>query len=74
MKIEVIIHEEADGGYWAEVPALPGCVTEGDTYDELLSNINDAVESWLAVASKRRTAEFAHESNGALTKRMEVSL
>ncbi len=44
MKLEVIIHEAEEGGLWAEVPSIPGCVTQGDTFDELLANIRDAVE------------------------------
>ena len=39
MKIKVIVHEAIEGGYWAEVPAIPGCATEGDTWDELLLNL-----------------------------------
>jgi predicted RNase H-like HicB family nuclease len=46
MKLKVIVHEE-DGGYWAEVPALPGCATQGETFEELLANLYEAVEVWL---------------------------
>jgi predicted RNase H-like HicB family nuclease len=53
MKIKVIIHEAEEGGYWAEVPALPGCITEGDTYDELIANIKEAVEGCLEVIAER---------------------
>jgi len=49
MKVNVIIHEAEEGGYWAEVPALPGCVTQGETMDELISNIHEAVEGCLSV-------------------------
>ena len=52
MKLKVIIHEAEEGGYWAEVPSIPGCATEGDTFDELLSNIYEAVEGCLAVDLK----------------------
>jgi predicted RNase H-like HicB family nuclease len=45
----VIIHEAEEGGYWAEVPAIPGCATQGDTLEELLSNLNEAVEGCLSV-------------------------
>ena len=47
MKIRVIVHEAEEGGYWAEVPALRGCYTEGDTHEELLANIREAVEGIL---------------------------
>ena len=56
MKIRVIVHEE-DGGYWAEVPALPGCFTQADTREELLANIRDAAEGWLEVAADRADVE-----------------
>lgn len=49
MKLKVIIHEAEEGGFWAEVPAIPGCVTQGETFDELLSNIYEAVEGCLSV-------------------------
>jgi predicted RNase H-like HicB family nuclease len=49
MKLKVIIHEAEEGGYWAEVPSIPGCATQGDTFDELLSNIHEAVEGCMTV-------------------------
>ncbi len=49
MKIKVVVHEAEEGGFWAEVPAIPGCVTEGDTWEELLKNIYDAVDGCLSV-------------------------
>ena len=49
MKVKVIVHREKTGGYWAEVPALPGCVTEGDTREELLANLREAIEGCLLV-------------------------
>ena len=49
MKIKVVIHEAEEGGYWAEVPALPGCATQGETFEELLKNLYDAVEGCLSV-------------------------
>jgi len=52
MKLKVIVHEAEEGGYWAEVPAIPGCATQGDTFDELLKNIYDAVEGCLSVDVK----------------------
>ena len=48
MKLKVIVHEE-DGGYWAEVPAIPGCATQGETMDELMANVHEAVEACLSV-------------------------
>ena len=49
MKLKVIIHEAEEGGYWGEVPAIPGCATQGETFDELLSNLYEAVEGCLSV-------------------------
>jgi len=49
MKIKAIIHEAEEGGFWAEVPALPGCSTQGETMEELTENLKDAIELWLDV-------------------------
>ncbi|AMM42030.1 Uncharacterized protein family UPF0150 domain protein [Candidatus Desulfofervidus auxilii] len=52
MKLKVIIHEAEEGGYWAEVPSIPGCATQGETFDELLRNIYEAVEGCLSIDMK----------------------
>ncbi|MFZ2633049.1 MAG: type II toxin-antitoxin system HicB family antitoxin [Desulfosalsimonadaceae bacterium] len=49
MKLKVIVHEAEEGGFWAEVPAIPGCATQGETFDELLLNLYEAVEGCLSV-------------------------
>ncbi|MBF0566595.1 MAG: type II toxin-antitoxin system HicB family antitoxin [Nitrospirae bacterium] len=49
MELKVVVHEAEEGGYWAEVPTIFGCATQGDTFDELLSNIYEAVEGCLSV-------------------------
>ncbi len=49
MKLKVVIHEAEEGGYWAEVPAITGCATQGDSFDELLNNLYEAVEGCLSV-------------------------
>jgi len=49
MKIKVVVHDAAEGGYWAEVPSIPGCATEGETFEELLANLYEAVEACLSV-------------------------
>ncbi len=49
MKVKAIIHEAEEGGFWAEVPALPGCVTQGETEEEVTSNLREAIELWLSV-------------------------
>ena len=52
MKLKVVVHEAEEGGFWAEVPSIPGCATQGDSFDELLSNIYEAVEGCLSVDVK----------------------
>lgn len=47
MNIKIVVHEAEEGGYWAEVPALPGCASQGETMDELLANMREAIEGWL---------------------------
>jgi predicted RNase H-like HicB family nuclease len=49
MKLQVIVHDAEEGGYWAEVPGIPGCATQGETFEELLENLYEAVEGCLAV-------------------------
>lgn len=49
MKLKVIVHNAEEGGYWAEVPSIPGCATQGETFEELLNNLYEAVEGCLAV-------------------------
>jgi predicted RNase H-like HicB family nuclease len=49
MKLKAIIHDAEEGGFWAEIPAIPGCVSQGETMDELISNLREAVEGCLAV-------------------------
>ena len=60
------MHEAEEVGYWAEVPAIPGCATEGDTFEELLQNLYEAIEGCLSVdveptttTSKDRVLEIA---------------
>lgn len=53
MKLKVVVHRAEEGGYWAEVPAIHGCVTQGDTWDELLQNIYEAIEACLSVETEQ---------------------
>ena len=66
MKIKVVVHEAEGGGYWAEVPAIPGCATQGETFEELLQNLYEAIEGCLSVdiaipkpGGKERVLEIA---------------
>ncbi len=49
MKLKVIIHPAEEGGFWAEVPAIQGCATQGETIEELLTNLYEAVEACLSI-------------------------
>ncbi|MFI3190829.1 hypothetical protein BCS42_03820 [Crenothrix sp. D3] len=53
MKLQVMIHPAEEGGFWAEIPAFAGCVSEGETLEETLLNIKEAAEGWLEVAALR---------------------
>ncbi|HEY1243545.1 MAG TPA: type II toxin-antitoxin system HicB family antitoxin [Hyphomicrobiaceae bacterium] len=66
MKIKIVVHEAEEGGFWAEVPAIPGCSTQGETMEELLQNVREAVQGCLSVDvtdpkadDKRRVLEIA---------------
>ena len=50
MNLNVVIHQADEGGYWAEVPSIPGCATQGDSIEELLKNVHEAVEGCLPVS------------------------
>lgn len=49
MKLKVVVHEAEEGGYWAEVPAIPGCATQGEPLEDLMKNVHEAVEGCLSV-------------------------
>ncbi len=47
MEYTIILQPAEEGGYWAEVPALPGCFSQGETVEETIQNIKEAIESHL---------------------------
>ena len=47
MKMQAIVHKAEEGGFWSEVPALPGCVTQGETTAEMEANLKEAIVLWL---------------------------
>jgi predicted RNase H-like HicB family nuclease len=49
----VVIHEDPESGFWAEVPALPGCYSQGETIDELMENIREAISGVLEVMKEQ---------------------
>ena len=67
MHIKVVVHAAEEGGYWAEVPVLPGCVSQGETMDDLVANIREAIAGWLA-------ADVAYESSGEPERILDLVL
>ncbi len=67
MKFKIHIHQAEEGGYWGEVPALPGCFTQGETVDDLLANAEDAIHVYLV------GSEMAEAEAGIRVEEVEVS-
>lgn len=63
MKLRVIIEKDETGYYVAEVPALPGCVSQGKTLQEARINIREAITGWVAVMNKRAKQQHAHTTH-----------
>ena len=57
MKLHVIIEQDEAGYYVAEVPALPGCLSQGKTFDEAIVNIKEAIEGWLEVMESKQSID-----------------
>ena len=53
MKLQVMIEQDESGYYVAEVPALPGCVSQGKTLAEAKANIKEAIRGWLEVMNEK---------------------
>ncbi len=49
MRIRVIVHKAEEGGFWAEVPSIPGCATQGETMEEIEANVREAIEGCLSL-------------------------
>jgi predicted RNase H-like HicB family nuclease len=49
MKLKIVLEPSEDGGYTVHVPSLPGCISEGDTIDEAIANIKEAIDLYLDV-------------------------
>jgi predicted RNase H-like HicB family nuclease len=49
MKFKVVVHPEPEGGFWGEIPALPGCYSQGETMPELMENLREAALGYLEV-------------------------
>jgi predicted RNase H-like HicB family nuclease len=52
MKVKVLIHKAEEGGYWAEVPSLPGCYSQGENLEDVKANIKEAIEAFLEIDSR----------------------
>jgi predicted RNase H-like HicB family nuclease len=57
--LKVLIHKAEEGGYWAEVPALPGCVSQGETVADVRTNVREAIEGWLLSEESTTQADAA---------------
>ncbi|HLD72969.1 MAG TPA: type II toxin-antitoxin system HicB family antitoxin [Candidatus Nanoarchaeia archaeon] len=55
-KFTVLIEQDEDGVYVGKVPELPGCLSQGDTLDELLKNIKEAIELYLEVETDKKVS------------------
>jgi predicted RNase H-like HicB family nuclease len=67
MRLKVVVHEADEGGFWAEVPAISGCATEGETFEELLTNLYEAIEGCLSV-------DVVHVKTGAHDRVMDIAI
>lgn len=61
MTLKAIIHKADEGGFWAEVPALPGCTTQGETVADVKANLREAVELWLSVGEENAQSQSGDE-------------
>jgi predicted RNase H-like HicB family nuclease len=71
MEYTIIIHQAEEGGYWAEVPALPGCYSQGETVEETLINVKEAVEAH--IAALRDEGQEAPEEGEVIFSRIKVA-
>jgi predicted RNase H-like HicB family nuclease len=63
MKLRVVIEKDETGYYVAEVPALPGCMSQGKTLQEARANILEAIAGWVAVMNKKAMQHHAHSTH-----------
>ena len=74
MKIEAIIEKDDTGYYVAEVPALPGCFSQGKTIAEAKKNIHEAIEGWLEVMAEKAEQSISRRAKKHFLKRIAVEL
>ncbi len=73
MEYTILIHQAEEGGFWSEVPALPGCYSQGETIDETLRNTKEAIESYLIALKEDLVAAPIEESLFIGKVRVEVA-
>ena len=61
MRYFVLIHQDEDGGFWGECPELPGCFSQGETPEELMSNMREAIDLYLRESDEAEYAEKIYE-------------
>jgi predicted RNase H-like HicB family nuclease len=68
----VIMRESEEGGYWAEVPALPGCFSQGETIEQALANIKEAIE--LHIEGLKEEGQEIPKDSGSVVGRIHVPI
>lgn len=72
MQIKVVIHPSEEGGFWAEVPGFPGCVSEGETLEEVRANIREAFGGVLESLQANATLHPEDQTKGDRLEALEV--
>ena len=67
MKLKVVIHEAQEGGYWAEVPSVPGCATQAESLDELMKKLHEAVEGCISADGDVEAIDDVSVESGNIT-------
>jgi predicted RNase H-like HicB family nuclease len=68
----VVVHPAEEGGYWVDLPALPGCFSQGETVEEALESVREAIEAHLAAI--REDGQRIPEEHGLLVQQVEVTV
>ena len=71
MEYTIVIHPADEGGYWTEVPLLPGCYSQGETIEEVFKNIKEAIDTH--VEALRGNGRGVPQEAGVLFGRIEVA-
>jgi predicted RNase H-like HicB family nuclease len=77
MTITAVIHEAEEGGFWAEVPGLPGCMTQGDTLEEVKVALEEAVAGWLEASgdmAREKAAEDGTRGTHPRARLLELAI